>query len=96
MKKAAEVWTAMSSKDKRPYEKMHEEDVQREKDQYEELIKKGYFTMADGSKSSEHLPKEKKKRAKKSKKAESESEDLEESEEEEEEPPKKMKKKVKA
>jgi len=33
---------------------MHEKDIQRQKKEMDDLMKKGYFTMEDGSKSSEY------------------------------------------
>lgn len=57
--KAAAKWKTLSDDDKLQYEKMHEEDVERQVRQTEQLLKLGYFTMEDGSKSTDHKPKKK-------------------------------------
>lgn len=54
------MWKAMSEKEKAPYTKMNELDQVRYKKQLDELNDKGYFIMADGTKSSEMEIKKKK------------------------------------
>lgn len=49
--KSAEIWKSMSDTEKEPYNAKSKADEQRYKDQIAELEEKGYFTMADGSKS---------------------------------------------
>lgn len=73
MAKAGELWAKMTDKEKAPYEKASAEDEKRYQKQLEELNKKGYFMMEDGTKSSEH--KAKKKRSKKDSKAMTDDED---------------------
>ncbi len=90
MKRAGEIWSDMTDKEKKPYEKLHDQDVQRYEKQMKEMNDNGFFVLEDGSKSSEHTAKTKQRRKKK---VESESE--EESEEEEEVKPRKMKKSAK-
>ena len=43
----------MSEKEKAPYEKMSEADKVREEKQKAELAKKGFFTLSDGTKSTD-------------------------------------------
>ena len=62
---------------------MHEADKKRHDQQSEAIKTKGYFIMEDGSKSSEHKPKDKKRRSKKDAQADVDSE--------EESPPKRRK-----
>ena len=67
---AGKKWKTMTDKEKEPYEKLAREDKERHQRQEEELKKKGYFTLEDGTKSTaaqnSHLWKEK--RPKKQKK----------------------------
>ena len=65
MKKCGELWNKLTPDGKKVYEEKHDGDVVRYKQQVEDLDKKGYFIMDDGSKSSDHQAKQKK-RAKKS------------------------------
>lgn len=65
MKKCGELWNKLEGDAKKVYEDKHDKDVLRYKGQAEDLDKKGYFIMDDGTKSSEHTAKLKK-RAKKS------------------------------
>ena len=64
MRKAGEVWSGMSTKERSKYEKLHEEDKKRYEKQLEELNNNGYFMMEDGTKSSDHQRKIKNKRNK--------------------------------
>ena len=50
---AAELWATTSEKEKAPYIKLAEEDKKRFDRQVEELKKKGYYTLEDGSKSTD-------------------------------------------
>lgn len=61
MSRAAEIWRSMSEKDKQPYEKMHQDDVKRFEKETAEFKKKGWFTMQDGTKSTDLEVKKKKK-----------------------------------
>lgn len=65
MKKCGELWNKLTPDEKKKYEDKHDKDVLRYKQQIEDLDKKGFFIMDDGSKSSDHQAKLKK-RSKKS------------------------------
>lgn len=60
MKKCGELWNKLSEDEKKKYEQKHDKDVLRYKQQIEDLDKKGFFIMDDGSKSSDHQAKLKK------------------------------------
>ena len=47
------MWKALSDDDKKPYNDKAAADEKRYKDQLAELEEKGYFTMPDGSKSTD-------------------------------------------
>ena len=64
MSKCGELWNKLPANEKKKYDDMHDKDVIRYENQLKELEKKGYFTMEDGSKSSDHTPKVKKQTAK--------------------------------
>jgi magnesium-transporting ATPase (P-type) len=49
---AAANWNKLSDKDKEPYVKLQEKDQKRYEKQLKEWTKEGYFTLADGTKSS--------------------------------------------
>ena len=51
--KSAEIWKTLKDNQKAKYEKMAKADEERYKKQLEELEKKGYFTNADGTKSTD-------------------------------------------
>ena len=97
---AGAKWGELTDEEKEPYVKKNLDDKKRHADQKAELAKKGYFTMTDGSKSTDeanaHLFKEKKKRVKKetkndAKKAKTDASDSDDEDEEEEQkhpPPK--------
>lgn len=53
MVKAAEIWKEMSEKEKKPYNDMHYQDVERFEGQMNELKENGFFLMADGTKSTD-------------------------------------------
>ena len=61
---------------KQKYHDLHEEDDKRYKKQLQDLDKKGFFTMDDGSKSSDHTAKIKKKRVTKTAKEEEKEDQL--------------------
>ena len=65
MKQAGAEWTDMSQEEKEPYEKLHEKDQKRYEHELKEFKDKGYFTMADGTRSDEIHEPGKKKRASK-------------------------------
>lgn len=65
MKMCGELWNKLTPEEKKKYEEKHDEDVVRYKQQIEDLDKKGFFMMSDGTKSSDHQAKLKK-RSKKS------------------------------
>ena len=68
MSKCGEQWAKASDKEKAPFVKQHEDDIKRYDKQVKELETKGFFMMADGTKSSDHeLKKKKVKRSGKSK-----------------------------
>jgi len=67
MARAGELWNALDEKAKAPYVKKAQEDVKRQERQLKELKDKGYFIMADGTKSSDHEPKKRRQRKSKSK-----------------------------
>lgn len=46
-------WESMGQKEKAPYEKLHDQDVARVAKQTADREKKGYFTLDDGSKSTD-------------------------------------------
>ena len=52
MKFAGEKWRELTEETKAPYMKLYEADKRRYEAQLDELKKKGYFTMSDGTKSS--------------------------------------------
>ena len=52
-KKAGELWGTLTDKEKEPWVKMQKKDEERMQRQNEELAKKGYFTMEDGTKSTD-------------------------------------------
>lgn len=60
MKKCGELWNKLQPDEKKIYEAKHDKDVVRYKQQIEDLDKKGFFVMDDGSKSSDHVAKQKK------------------------------------
>ena len=60
MKKCGELWNKLTPEEKKKYEEKHDNDVVRYKQQIEDLDKKGFFIMDDGSKSSDHQAKLKK------------------------------------
>jgi hypothetical protein len=51
------VWANMSDEEKQPYVDLSEQDAKRQANQYDELAQKGYFTLEDGTKSSDLPPK---------------------------------------
>lgn len=55
-------WGEMSEKEKMPYDKLNEQDKVRQQKQKDEIAKKGYFMMEDGSKSTDakNVPKKRK------------------------------------
>jgi hypothetical protein len=55
-------WGELSDKEKAPYEKQNEQDKVRQQNQKDEVAKKGYFMMPDGSKSTDtqNIPKKRK------------------------------------
>ena len=69
-KLASDMWKLMNEEAKAPYEKMSQDDKAREAKQKAELAKKGFYTLSNGTKSTDpdnsHLLK-KKKKGKKSK-----------------------------
>ena len=52
-----EQWKAMSDEQKKPYLEMQAAEQKRFQDQSQEMKEKGYFTLPDGSKSSDHKKK---------------------------------------
>lgn len=64
MKKCGELWNKLSPEEKKKYDDKHDQDVVRYKKQIEDLDKKGFFIMDDGSKSSDHQAKLKKRNKK--------------------------------
>jgi len=52
-KLAGPKWASMGEKERAPYEKLHEHDAARVVKQNAERAKKGYFTLDDGSKSTD-------------------------------------------
>ena len=56
-KRNGAAWKAMDAKAKAKYIALHEEDVTRFEKQTAELESKGYFTMKDGTKSTEQVQK---------------------------------------
>ena len=65
MKKCGQLWNGLAGDDKQKYTDMHDRDVTRYQGQMAALDTKGFFIMADGSKSSDHKSTKTKKRAKK-------------------------------
>lgn len=66
MKKCGQLWNALDDDGKQKYNDMHDNDGKRYKQQMNDLDVKGFFILADGSKSSDHKAAPKaKKRAKK-------------------------------
>ena len=66
MKKMGELWKEMPDSDKKKWENEATKDKARHDKQLAELMKKGWFKMDDGSKSSDHTakpPKQKRKKA---------------------------------
>ena len=59
--KSAEIWKTLSDTDKEPYIAKSNADEQRYKNQLAELEEKGFFTMADGTKSTDQYVDPKKK-----------------------------------
>lgn len=53
MSLAGQKWVTMSEKDKAPWEALKQKDVKRHEKQMAEREKKGYFTLDDGSKSTD-------------------------------------------
>ena len=66
LKILGEMWGKMSDEDKTPYTEQSAKDKQRQLAQIKEMEENGFFIMADGSKSTDHVKKPKviKKRAK--------------------------------
>jgi len=64
-KRAGEIWSKLSEKEKKPYEDKHAKDEIRYQKQMDDLMKKGFFLLDDGTKSSDQKAKQKKKRASK-------------------------------
>jgi len=62
MKKNAEKWGASTPQQKKKYVAMAEKDQARHDKQVEEMKSKGYFTMEDGTKSTDSEPKSKRSR----------------------------------
>lgn len=56
-----EAWKKLSEAEHKKYEEMSNADAIRFSQQTEDLAKKGYFIMKDGTKSSDHVPKKKRK-----------------------------------
>mmetsp|Transcript_24464 Transcript_24464/g.37939 ORF Transcript_24464/g.37939 Transcript_24464/m.37939 type:complete len:144 (-) Transcript_24464:104-535(-) len=54
MKRAGEIWSEMSDKEKKPFIKLREKDVARYEKQMKEMETNGFFEMDDGSKSSDY------------------------------------------
>ena len=50
---SSEAWKQMDEEEKAPYEKKSQDDKARFNDQVAELSKHGYFTLADGSKTTD-------------------------------------------
>ena len=67
-KLAGEMWKQMNEEAKAPYEKMSQEDKVREEKQKAELAKKGYYTLTNGTKSTDPENAQLLKKKKKSKK----------------------------
>lgn len=63
-KEAGKIWGEMSEAEKAEFVEKAEEDKERFKSQMEEVKTKGYFDMADGSKSTDHMKLPKKQIAK--------------------------------
>ena len=63
MLKANEEWDELTDDEKQPFEDLHMKEVERYNHQTEEMEEKGYFTMADGTRSDEAELSGKKKRA---------------------------------
>jgi hypothetical protein len=68
MKMAGTKWSTMTDEQKKPYEVLNEADKVRLEKQKAEIEKKGFFILADGSKSTDekNIPKKKTKRLRKS------------------------------
>lgn len=65
MKQAGAEWNVMTEEEKKPYEKLHKKDQKRHDREVKEFKEKGYYTMADGTRSDEVHEPGKKKRASK-------------------------------
>ena len=61
MKKYGEVWNGLSIDEIKVYDDKNAKDIDRSKQQLEDLDKNGYFMMDDGTKSSDHKSNLKKK-----------------------------------
>lgn len=57
--RAAKEWGSLSEKEKQKYNAMHEDDKKRYEKQKAEFDKKGYYTMEDGSRSTDQQAKKK-------------------------------------
>ncbi len=53
MSKAGAQWKELTEEQKAPYEKLHLQDVKRYEKQLKEFEEHGYYTLADGTKSTE-------------------------------------------
>jgi len=62
---AGDRWHKLSEEEKEPYNKMHEEDIKRYEKELKELEEKGYFTLADGSRSVDIIQSSKKRKSQK-------------------------------
>ena len=54
MRESAETWRAMSEAEKAPFEEAAKADKKRYDREKDELEQKGFFTLADGSRSTDH------------------------------------------
>jgi len=74
---AGKKWGEMSETDKKPYVQMNEQDKMRQEKQQQNLEKKGYFILEDGSKSTDekNLPTHKRRLSKASKSLPSDNEE---------------------
>ena len=62
MRRCGALWSGMTDEEKLKYEQQHQQDAKRQEKQLADLNKHGFFTMEDGSKSTDHVPKLKKKK----------------------------------
>jgi hypothetical protein len=60
MKRCGELWNKLSAAEKKTYDDKHNADAKRYQRQIDDLDKKGFFIMEDGTKSSDHTAKLKK------------------------------------